>query len=276
MDVSFHGSARLRQAVAATQNRDAFRNWLERNSASAAPRWLSRERWLHDVADWSTGEGFRAARAASGISMTAPTFMAIMRVMADHADHADGRCVAVSRARIAAAVGCSPRTVTNAWRLLRLSGYGLEVQRGHGSEQTPSQGCRPSIYHLVSKRRPVVEFCYLPPKAGVGSSSPVDQFSLNGAPRRQKMPRRERQPHPIAVHKLAAQIARDWVGLKRCHTGQICNAIVNAGIDPGEWTYARLKRAVEDDMRATGAVWPDQVAYPQGFLYSRLRRVSSQ
>ncbi|QDF18431.1 RepA-like replication initiator [Mycobacterium Phage Rachaly] len=257
MDVSFHGSARLRQAEAATHNRDKFRTWLERAGASTAPRWLSRESWLKDMTEWSRSDRFTAAKESAGISMTAPTFMAIMRVMADYADHSDGRCVAVSRERIASEAGCSPRTVTNAWRLLRLSGFGIEAQRGHGSDRTPTQGCRPSIYHLVSKRKPVVGFCYLPPKAGVSSSSPVGNNS----------PRAATRPRPIEIQRLAARLAPMVPGYRHWH---LCDALTAAGIDPGEWTAGRLYEALN------ARPWRPDTPGSVGYLRAALRRVAGE
>ncbi|AHJ86645.1 DNA binding protein [Mycobacterium phage CRB1] len=262
VDVSFHGSARIRQAEAATRNRDAFRNWLERQGASAAPRWLSREQWLRDVTEWSMSDRFTEC----GISMSPATFMAIMRVMSDYADHSDGRCVAVSRERIASTVGCAPGTVTRAWRLLRLSGYGLEIQRGHGSDRTPSQGCRPSIYHLVSKRRPVVGNVHLPPKAAVVLSSPVGSSSPRAAARPKRWHRRE-EPHPIELQRLAARLRPMFPAYSYWN---LCNALAVSGIDPGEWTADRIYTAVNS------RPWRHDARNPQGYLVQTFRRVSSR
>nr|WP_135357975.1 HTH domain-containing protein [Mycolicibacterium sp. NCC-Tsukiji] len=74
--------------------------------------------------------------------------------MADYADHGTGRHVAITRATIAERIGCSDRTVTAAWRVLRAAGWAVEAQRGHGSPTTPTVGRRPSVYHLVSRRQP--------------------------------------------------------------------------------------------------------------------------
>ncbi len=76
--------------------------------------------------------------------------------MADYADHDTGRHVAITRATIAERIGCSDRTVTAAWRVLRAAGWAVEAQRGHGSPTTPTVGRRPSVYHLVSRRQPAV------------------------------------------------------------------------------------------------------------------------
>ncbi|ASW31380.1 DNA binding domain protein [Mycobacterium phage Lokk] len=252
MDVSFHGSARIRQAEAATRNRDSFRNWIDRNAASSAPRWVSRKQWLDDVAAWSMTDSFTDC----GISMSPATFMSIMRVMAEHADHSDGRCVAVSRERIASSIGCAPGTVTRAWRLLRLSGYGIEIRRGHGSDRTPSQGCRPSIYHLVSKRRPVVNV-HLPRSGASSSLSPVGR----------KSPRAATPPRPIEIQRLAARLAPMVPGYRHWH---LCDALTAAGIDPVEWTAGRLYEALN------ARPWRPDTPGSVGYLRAALRRVAGE
>ena len=111
--------------------------------------------------------------AEERVSITSATLLSIAAVMAEHADHATGRHVAVTRATIASRVGCDVRTITAAWRVLRVSQWAVEAQRGHGSPGTPSIGRRPSVYHLVPRRearpvtRPVVHDFHLPPSGGV-------------------------------------------------------------------------------------------------------------
>ncbi|UUO02403.1 hypothetical protein M4D79_02515 [Mycolicibacterium novocastrense] len=108
------------------------------------------------------------------MSMTAATLLAIAAVMAEHADHATGRHVAVTRATIADTVGCDVRTVTAAWRVLRVSRWAVEAQRGHGSPTTPSVGRRPlGVPPRAAPRpqpagdQPVHDF-HLPPPGGDG------------------------------------------------------------------------------------------------------------
>lgn len=64
---------------------------------------------------------------------TAATLLAVAAVMADYADHGTGRHVAVTRATIAERLNCHKNTVSNAWAVLRASGWAVEAQRGHGS-----------------------------------------------------------------------------------------------------------------------------------------------
>lgn len=258
--------------------------------------WSSREGWLAALGQWARSPSFAACAAAARVSMTAATLLGIAAVMAEHADHATGRHVAVTRARIADRVGCSPDTVTAAWRLLRVAGWVVEAQRGHGSSGTPAAGRRPSVYHLVPRRepRPVVHNPVhnpdLPPKAGIGlltpegSNSPsarAETESIRKTSNRLKTgpkptltrPPRPHQPRPLGLQRLAAQLTARCQGLDHGHIGAICDAITAAGIDPAHWSAQRIVDALNTDMRQRGSSWPDRIDNPAAFLSSRLRRL---
>jgi hypothetical protein len=159
--------------------------------------------------------------------------------MAEHADHATGRHVAITRATIAERIGCDVRTVTAAWRVLRAAEWAVEAQRGHGSPGTPSAGRRPSVYHLISRRR-VSDF-HLPPSGGSNSLPPVRTHSPSAHPRPHKnlstKPTRHwcTTPRPLPVQRLAAQLVARSHGLGQGHIGGICDTITAAGIELGEW-----------------------------------------
>lgn len=241
--------------------------------------WTSRESWLASVREWAESPAFTAARESARVSITASTLLAIAAAMADHADHATGRHVAVTRATVATAAGCSPDTVTVAWRLLRVSGWAVEAQRGHGSPGTPAVGRRPSVYHLVPRRsvRPVHN-PDLPPSGGLGLFSPVGTHSPSAQPRAENIftPHKRRyraNPRPLAVQRLAADLVARSHGLGGVHIGAVCDAITAAGIDPAVWSAVAIKAALEADMRARRSSWPDVIERPGAFLASRLRRI---
>lgn len=273
-----------------------LRQWVVRAGCAPATvaRWTTRSAWLADLGEWSRGPGFAAAKAQTRVSITAATLLAIAAVMAEYADHDSGRHVAIVRARIAEQVGCSIDTVSVAWRLLRLTGWALEVQRGHGGPTTPAGGRRPSIYHLIPQRTPQpspaentegVHNPDLPPKAGSSSSSPVGTSSPSAPTRRKSAtpttagrrwraaPRPQRPPRPLPLQRLAAQLAARCHGLHRGHIGAIADVLTAAGIDPAVWSARAITDALEADMRARGWSWPDRIAHPAAFLASRLRRV---
>lgn len=249
--------------------------------------WSSREGWLSALGEWARSPGFAAAARSARVSMTAATLLGIAAVMAEHADHATGRHVAVTRSTIAGRVGCSPDTVTVAWRLLRVAGWAVEAQRGHGSPGTPAAGRRPSVYHLVPRRepRPIVHNPVhnpdLPPKAGSCFLPPVGNHSPSAHARPKQSPlttpsarRRYRaDPRPLPVQRLAAELVASAHGLHRGHIGAVCDAITAAGIDPAAWSARAITDALNTDMRTRGWSWPDRIERPAAFLSSRLRRL---
>ena len=267
------------------------RDWVQRAGACAprAPMWTSRAGWLDGLRHWAQSPALGQLCAEERVSITSATLLSIAAVMAEHADHATGRHVAVTRATIADRVGCDVRTVTTAWRVLRVSKWAVEAQRGHGSTNTPSVGRRPSVYHLVPRRevrpvtRPVVHDFHLPPSGGVSSFSPVGSYSPSeraSAPANricdntpQARPWR-RTPRPLAVQRLAAGLVAITHGLDRTHIGAICDALTAAGIDPDMWSARAVNDKLNSDMRTRGATWPDHIANPGAFLHSRLRRLS--
>ena len=253
--------------------------------------WTSREGWLAALGEWARSPRFAAAARSARVSMTAATLLGIAAVMAEHADHATGRHVAVTRATIADRVGCSPDTVTVAWRLLRVAGWAVEAQRGHGSPGTPAAGRRPSVYHLVPRREPrpvvhnpvhtIVHNPDLPPKADSDLLPPVGNHSPSAHTRPKQSPlatsaarRRYRAaPRPLPVQRLAAELVASCHGLHRGHIGAVCDALTAAGIDPGVWSARSITTALDADMRVRGWSWPDRIERPGAFLASRLGRL---
>lgn len=278
-------------AVRALAN-ERRRGWVERAGACAprAPMWTSRAAWLDGLQRWAQSPALGQLCAEQRVSITAATLLSIAAVMAEHADHATGRHVAVTRATIASRVGCDVRTVTAAWRVLRVSQWAVEAQRGHGSPGTPSIGRRPSVYHLVPRReprpahRPVVHDFHLPPSGGLSLSPPVGRNSPSeraSAPANKISDSKARTAHrwrttprPLAIQRLAAALVADTHGLNRAHVGTICDAITAAGIDPTVWTARAITDALNADMRTRGWTWPDHITNPGAFLSSRLRRLS--
>ncbi|MGB0972425.1 MAG: rep protein, partial [Mycobacterium sp.] len=245
----------------------------------------SRDRWLSALGQWASSSAFTGAKTSARVSITAATLLAIAAVMAEHADHGTGRHVAVTRATIANRVGCSPDTVTVAWRLLRVAGWAVEAQRGHGSPTTPTAGRRPSIYHLTPRRepQPVVHNPDLPPKAGVCLLPSVGKYSpsarqaraekVSPTPTHRPSRRWRAEPRPLGLQRLAADLVARCHGLHHAHIGAICDVLAAAGIDPSVCTATQITAALEADMRATGWRWPDHIDNPAAFLAHRLARL---
>jgi hypothetical protein len=338
-------SPRVERTEAATGRR----SWIVRAGAVAASTavWTSRDGWLSSLRTWAHTRALGALCAGERVSITAATLLAIATVMAEHADHATGRHVAITRATVADRVGCDVRTVTAAWRVLRAAHWAIEAQRGHGSPTTPSIGRRPSVYHLVSRRRgkgdaldrtpaacgPVrtapdphaheagqapqggelgpgaewgslllhhhtdsachdrrsmtarqpgapVQHFHLPPSGGVTLFPPVSSYSPSAQTRAentQPTPRKcahRRQPRPLAIQRLAGQLAAHCHGLHRGHIGALCDALTNTGIDPTLWSARALTDALDADMKQRRTTWPDHINNPGAFLAARLRRIT--
>ncbi len=274
------GAERVRRAASKKRRRA----WVQRagETSAATPMWTTRRAWLDGLRSWATAEVVHAVTARLACSMTAATLLTVAAVMADYADHASGRNMAATRATIARRVGCSPRTVTTAWRILRETGWTMEASRGHGGAATPTFGRRPSVWHLIPRRPEAVEFFHLPPLSRESGLTPVGKNSPRArqrAPQQDPSPkptvkRWRATPRPLPLQRLAAQLAVRCRGLDRGHIGALCDALDTAGIDPQHWTARQLTDALNDDMRTRGWSWPDHIERPGGFLISRLRRLT--
>lgn len=270
------------------------REWIVRTGAAPAelPMWTSRDGWCTELAGWlATDEGLAEC---ARVHIRPELVLRVAGHKAAHADHATGRNCAVSNATVATAAGCSERTVTTVNKVLSASGLAVEAHRGTGSASTPGYGRRPSIWHLISRPRPVDKpaVCDLPPSRRDRRVSPVERKSpstrerareVNSSPKQTHPPRSRRRyratPRPLAVQRLAAGLALAAHGLDRpgrAHIGALCDAIDAAGIDATAWNPKALAAALNADMRATGWSWPDRIERPGAFLASRLRRLPAR
>lgn len=272
-------AGRVRQARARLRRRA----WVVRagDAPASVPMWSSRAAWVDGLRSWATDAAVRQVCVRLDCSITSGTLLSIAIAMAPHADHATGRNMAAARATIAKQVGCDPRTVTTAWRVLGATGWAFEASRGHGGPGVPSIGRRTSIWHLTPRRETPapVEFFHLPTPSGVGLLSPVVKNSTSARScahrpdQTQKPKRRYRahtEPRPLALQRLAGQLAALAPVLGHGHIGTLCDALTTAGIDSQHWTAKQLKDALEADNWS----WPDQIERPGGFLVSRLHRLT--
>jgi hypothetical protein len=203
----------------------------------------------------------------------------VCEVLAAHADHGSGRHCAVTNAVAAAAADCSTRTVTTVRRLIAQAGLAIEVRRGTGTAHTPTRQRRPSIWHLVSRRKPVHNHAlfHLPPSRRDRRITPVKKNSPSGRtrpPRKSASPQKQpKAPRPLGLQRLAAAVIARSVGLSHVHPGHICDALTRSGLDLDAWSAQQLTSALNADMRARGWSWPNRIEKPGAFLASRLRRL---
>lgn len=266
----------------------ARHSWIRRHSEAGAelPVWTSRGAWVETLRKWTLTSDFKQACAELNISIAGATVVAVAAVWSTFADHGTGRNAAVTRARIAAAIGCNPKTVTRTWKVLAAARFAVEVYHGHGSATAPGYGKRPSIWHLVSRQNAntdAVENVPLPPIGGCSSESPVGTNSPRVRKRtpnricRNVSGRRSRAtPRPLAVQRFAGQFVAQTQGLGLGHIGAICDAFTASGLDLDLWTVKDVRAALDADMRAMNWHWPDKIANPAGFLLTRLRRLPAR
>lgn len=230
---------------------------------------------MADLERWAGSETGVAVR--SRLHVRIPTLLAVAAALAARADHATGRHCAVTNAAVARAAGCSVRTVTTVRMLLTESGLAVEITRGTGSSAAPSHRCRPSVWHLISARRPVdkTRFCHLPPSRSDRRSSHVlkNSPSVRPSAARARRSRKEQPPRPLAVQRIAAEIAAGSVGLDKVHPGHLCEALTRSHLDLQSWTGRQILAAFNADMAARGATWPNAIARPGGFLAHQLKRL---
>lgn len=224
--------------------------------------WCSRATYMWQVRQWASSPEFDKAKAQLRVCMARDTFIAAVRVMSQFADHNSGRCVAVSRETIADAIDKTARTITTVWQLLRASGLGVEIQRGHGSDLTPSIGCRPSVYNLVSKKpdQRVLSDFHLPRRGSLRPSSSVGKSSKK---------KRAWIEYPEPVQRLAREMEPFMVGGFRGRSGTLCAAIVQSGLDASSWTG----KAVYASLEAEGMNWVSHPSNLFGYLKFRLGRL---
>lgn len=261
------------------------REWTVRVGFTPAttPMWTSRAGWLEELEYWLDAEDGRAACARVHVRLS--MVVRVSEAFAEHADHGTGRHCAVTNAVVAAAAGCSPRTVTTVRRLLRDDAkLAVEVHRGTGCAAASRAARRPSVWHLVSRRQPVDNHtvCDLPPSrrdrrlALVGKNSPSTRKRApqSKSPSKQPPQRARRYaPRPLPTQKLAAGLVALSSGLDTVHPGQICDVLSQSGLDLDAWTARQINDALNGHMRTTGLSWPDRIERPGAFLAARLRRL---
>lgn len=260
------------------------------STPATTPMWTSRAGWLEELEHWLNTEDGRAACARVHVRLS--MVVRVSEAFAEHADHGTGRHCAVTNAVVAAAAGCSPRTVTTVRRLLRDDAkLAVEIHRGTGCAAAPRAARRPSVWHLVSRREPVDNraVCDLPPSrrdrrlALVGKNSPSTRKRApqSKSPSKQPPQRARRYaPRPLRVQQLADElVGNDYGrsglchGLRRGHLGHICDALIRSGLDLDAWTGRSITVALNADMSARGWSWPNRIERPGAFLAARLRRL---
>jgi hypothetical protein len=250
--------------------REEFAEWVaERGPMPASvPVWTSRRGWISVVAQWAdTEEGQQSLRT---VHVSVRRFTAVVRALALFADGSTGRNVAVTNARVARLAGVSERLVTTARKVLAEADLAVEAQRGYGMRH--GRRNRPSIWHLVSRRRAV---CDLPRSTRPRNVSSVWNNSPNARARRRKLTHKKihSQPRPLHVQRLAAHLAENCVGMRTAHPGHWAGVLERSHLRTTEWSGKQLVAAMNATMKEHGWHWPDRPVNPVGFLTFRISQL---
>lgn len=248
-----------------------FRQWVGSYGAVSpvVPHWTSRRGWLATLDLWAASAEGRDQLAAAHVS---PRMVKrVATVLARLADGSTGRNVAAANARIAAEAQVSERSVTTVRAVLADAGWAVEAQRGYGS--TDGRLNRPSIWHLVSRRRPI---CDLPRKTPFPTQSLVGSNSLSAARRRRSKTTRPQEPRSMHVQRLAAYLAGSCAGFWGVRPGRICDVLQRSHLTLEAWNGKQLQSAMNTTMRDRGWHWPDHIGNPLGFLAFRLAQLPAR
>ena len=277
-------SARQQARTDRKRLRDNRRRWIVvvGDAPSTMPMWTSRRGWLTEVAAWA--ESSTGSAVLAGKNLRPALLLRVCEALAERADHASGRHCAATNATIASVARCSPRTVTTVRTVLREAGLAVEIRRGTGSPMTPHARRRPSIWHLVSRARPVdnSRVCDLPPSLCDRRLTHVGKKSPSARPRppaknfSKPASHRHREPRPLKLQQMAAAVVAGSIGLDAVHPGHVCDALIRSGLDLTAWTAPQILHALNADMRKTGWSWPNHIERPGAFLAARLRRLPSR
>lgn len=253
------------------------------------PCWRSRSGWLADVVAWADSTEGVAARQQVHVSRR--LLGSIVAAAATLADHATGRNLAAAFDTVAAAAGCSRKSVQTVLHLLASAGWAVEGFRGGRWDGQ----CRTSVWHLVSRAEPIRIFQSPPSRRDRGSvmvSNHVPSAASAAPPRTQPLDedgarrrRRKRRP-PGAVdispeaRRIGAWLAGHSQGMyhtpwrtDRDHSGGLAIALDRSGLDLSAWSGPSIAAAFDADMRQRGWYWPHRIEHPAAFLAARLRRL---
>jgi hypothetical protein len=283
------------------------RSWslpLPEHAAGRVPS-VGRKQWLRTVPGLVDTAAGRAAAARRGTGLA--TVLLCAPVIAKFAEGVNGRRITASVATMARKAGCSEERMRRARYVLGDLGLAQEMVRGrplgrveqaaatahHGGRQTRAA----SVWHLtlprglsspqacgyLSSRTSVLEVC------SVGDGSPK-RARAHARPGKSSHTRQSRdEPRPLHLQRAAAGLVaacqgmdvgqwasvgfRRYVRLPGWHIGQICDLLVEAGIDTTVWTGRTIAQRLTAYTVERKLTWPNNLREPVGFLRSLLTRI---
>ncbi len=271
---------------------------------SRTPIWSGQMEWQRQVRELlNAPEGLRVCREQN---VDPERVYAVAVSMARSADRRTGRRVTASRISLADRAGVSVTVLKRSRRVLTILGMAHEMARGrllrtverwaaeahHGRRQTKAT----SVWALVSPKSVVARVAARAShRAAVGrrthpqalshgpqslstsfsSCTSVKKYKTTraSARARRERPASNQELRPIALQRAAGELLRHAPALNTPrHIGAVCEAIRAYSIDTERWSGRDIARALSDDTKRRGWIWPEvgTLGNPISFLRWRL------
>lgn len=247
------GPRDVRTPIASSCRGLSWRPTCDPGVLATVPVWSGAGSWLDALAAaLRTPQGDAQRRTAR---VRVETVLDVAAVDARAADSRTGRGVATAHATVARQLGCAPKTIQRARRLIEALGYAVTVLTGR--YLTTQERAVAKDQHGGDQRRMASERTLTIPQATTHVHLPRrgqvhnQGFSRSGLPTRAQgragaapRPARTRKPQrqadrpPLPVQRLAAGLAQRMPWLARGHIGALCRTLGTLGLDDIGWTPA--------------------------------------
>lgn len=274
---------------------------------STTPIWSGQMEWQRQVREiLNAPDGFQVCREQH---VDPERVYAVAVSMARSADRRTGRRVTASRAFLADRAGVSVTVLKRSRRVLSILGMAHEMARGrllrtverwaaeahHGRRQTKAA----SVWALSSPKSVVTRVAARaihriganrqvhPQTVKHGPQSLSTSFCSCTSVKKYKTTRActharragstsDQEPRPITLQRAAGELLRHAPALKNPgHIGAVCDALRACSIDTERWSGRDIARALSDDTKLRGWIWPEvgTLSNPIRFLRWRLARM---
>lgn len=246
------GPRDVRTAIARSCRGRAWRPSDGPRLPATVPVWSGASQWVDALSAALRAPEGEELRAAAKVRFD--TVLDVAAADARAADSRTGRGVTTAHDTVAAALGCSGKTVQRARTLVEALGYARTVVVGR--YLTTEERAEANAQHGGDQRRMASERALLVPRPTSnvhlprGGSVPFSSSSRSGLPKRakararaasrrpstSKTPRRCLPRPTMAVQRLAAGLAQRMPWLARGHIGSLCRTLTVLGLDDTGWS----------------------------------------
>lgn len=255
----------------------------------AAPVWPGASAWLERLQAVLLSPAGEVHRRRLQVSVETALDVAVEDARA--ADSRTGRHVTTAHATVATLLGCSSKTVQRARLLVEALGYAATVTAGryltseeraaarlaHGGDQRRMASERaltvPRLHQDVHLPRRGEVPALVSPRSGLPKHA---QARAREGRKPRNKPRTHQQPvvRPLAVQRLAADLARRLPWLARGHIGTLCDALAVLGLDADGWTARDVIAHLDADNIEAGRYQPapNSQRNPVGLFVVQVKR----